>query len=229
MMAELSHILVVDDDTRIRSLLQSYLMEHGFRVTTAASAGDARARLAGLEFDLLVLDIMMPGETGIDLVSSMRADGVAVPVLLLSALSDPTHRIAGLSSGGDDYLAKPFEPEELLLRIRGLLRRSLPMAVSSKHVRFGEWLFAIVPAELRKGENTVRLTSREKDILRLLAQRPGEVLSRVQLAQNANDDSARSVDVQINRLRQKIETDPADPKYLQTVRGSGYALFADVV
>ena len=204
MVNSLPHILVVDDDTRIRSLLQSYLIEHGYRVTTAATAAEARARMAGMEFDLLVLDIMMTGETGIQLVTSLRMAGASVPVLMLSALSDPPDRIAGLSSGGDDYLAKPFEPEELLLRMRGLLRRTLPPIVANQHVKFGEWIFAIVPADLRRGENTIKLTSREKDILRLLAQRPGEALSRVELAQNSTDDSARSVDVQINRLRQNI-------------------------
>ena len=226
-MIDAPHILVVDDDRRIRELLKSYLMEQGYRVSMAASADEARAKMRGLDFDLLVLDVMMPGETGISLVTSLRQQRHGVPVLMLSALSDPPDRIAGLASGSDDYLSKPFEPEELLLRLKGLLKRVAPLAGALSNAMFGNCLFNIARGELVKDGLAIRLTSREKDILRLLTQRPGNVLSRLELAQAGNEDSARSVDVQINRLRQKIEPDPANPKYLQTIRGAGYALFLD--
>ena len=156
-----------------------------------------------------------------------RGEGHEIPVLLLSALADTQDRIAGLATGSDDYLVKPFEPQELLLRIRNLLRRSAVSAPARTEVRFGEFLFNVPRGELRKGSDLVRLTSGEKDLLRLLSQRCGTPLSRIELSQRGSDESARGVDVQINRLRQKIETDPANPLYLQTVRGAGYALYVD--
>jgi two-component system, OmpR family, phosphate regulon response regulator OmpR len=221
------HILIVDDDRRIRELLRSYLTENGYLVSLAASTADAREKMRGLVFDLFILDVMMPNETGLVFAENLRREKIVVPILMLSALAETQDRIAGLSTGVDDYLSKPFEPQELLLRIQNLLRRSLPQAELSREVSFGSLLFNIVNGELLQNGNSIRLTSREKDILRLLVQNSGEALSRAQLAQSGSDDSARSVDVQINRLRQKIESDPANPKYLQTVRGAGYALYID--
>lgn len=226
-MDEAPHILVVDDDRRIRQLLQSYLRDNGFRVTVAASATDARERMRGLVFDLLVLDIMMPGETGLDLTRTLRAVHDGIPVLMLSALADPTDRIAGLETGSDDYLAKPFEPRELLLRIRGLLRRQDGISRARTDVSFGAFNFHLQRGELRKGTELVHLTTRERDFLRLLSSRAGQTVPRSELSPGATEDGARSVDVQINRLRQKIEEDPSNPVYLQTVRGVGYVLHID--
>jgi two-component system phosphate regulon response regulator OmpR len=224
---EAHHILVVDDDRRIRELIKSYLAEHGFMVTVASSSRDARQRMRGIVFDLLVLDIMMPGETGLQLTSSLRNEGIEIPVLMLSALADTDDRIAGLATGSDDYLVKPFEPRELLLRIRNLLRRSAVALPVTTDVRFGVFQFNVQRGELRKSGEMVRLTSGEKDLLRQLANKSGVPLSRLELSQPGSVESARSVDVQINRLRQKIEIDPANPVHLQTIRGAGYALFVD--
>lgn len=226
-MDEQPHILVVDDDRRIRQLLQSYLVENGFRVTVAASAAEAREQMRSVVFDVLILDIMMPGETGLSLTQALRAEGNRVPVLMLSALADPPDRIAGLESGSDDYLSKPFEPRELLLRLKGLLRRQDVPGRARGEVLFGPFVFHLQRGELRKGAETVRLTSREKDFLRLLATRAGSPVGRGELAPEGSEEGARSVDVQINRLRQKIEEDPSNPVYLQTVRGAGYVLHID--
>ena len=223
-MNDAAHILVVDDDRRIRLLLQSYLNEQGFRVTVAASAAEARRRMDGVAFDLMVLDIMMPGESGLQLTASLKAQGSRVPVLLLSALAEPADRIAGLETGSDDYLVKPFEPRELLLRIHGLLRRS---ERGTAAVSFGGFTFNTQRGELRKDGEVIRLTAREQDFLRLLSARAGTAVPRSELAPSGSVEGARSVDVQINRLRQKIETDPANPYYLQTVRGAGYVLHLD--
>ena len=221
------HILVVDDDRRIRELLKSYLADNGFRVSVAESAAAARQRMQGLAFDLLVLDIMMPGESGIALTQALRGGAADVPILMLSARSDTGDRIAGLAAGSDDYLAKPFEPRELLLRIRNLLRRAGPAAEAESDVHFGGFTFNLPRGELRRDGETIRLTSREKEMLRLLARRHGAAVARGELAQKAGGDGTRSVDVRINRLRRKIESDPANPVYLQTIRGSGYALYLD--
>ena len=226
-MDEASHILVVDDDRRIRELLKSYLAENGFWVTVADSAKAARQRMQGLAFDLMVLDIMMPGESGIALTQSLREGAADVPILMLSARSDAGDRIAGLAAGSDDYLAKPFEPRELLLRVRNLLRRAAPAAEAEGDVRFGGCVFNLPRGELRRGGELVRLTSREKELLRLLARRPGQPVARGELAPPGATDNARSIDVQINRLRRKIESDPATPVYLQTIHGTGYALYLD--
>ena len=226
-MDELPHILVVDDDRRIRQLLQAYLMENEFRVTVAASASEARDKMRGVVFDLMVLDIMMPGETGLSLTQSLRAENNRVPVLMLSALADTSDRIAGLETGSDDYLTKPFEPRELLLRIRGLLRRQDVAPARRSDVIFGDFTFHMQRGELRKDGELVRLTSREKEFLRLLAARAGTPVPRTELAPEGSEEGARSVDVQINRLRQKIEDDPSNPLFLQTVRGAGYVLHID--
>jgi two-component system, OmpR family, phosphate regulon response regulator OmpR len=219
--------MVVDDDRRIRSLLQSFLMENGFRISVAASAQEAREQMRIMAFDLVVLDIMMPGETGLSLAQSLRQSGNTVPVLMLSALAEPSDRIAGLESGSDDYLAKPFEPRELLLRIRGLLRRQEQPARGRAEVAFGPYVFHLQRGELRKGAEPVRLTSRERECLRTLAAGAGHPVARGDLAPETSEEGARSVDVQINRLRQKIEDDPSNPVYLQTVRGAGYVLHVD--
>jgi two-component system phosphate regulon response regulator OmpR len=220
------HILIVDDDRRIRELLKSFLAENGFRVSSAGSAQEAREFMRGLEFDLLVLDIMMPGESGIELTKSLREAKAGVPILLLSALAETEDRIRGLMSGSDDYLPKPFEPRELLLRIKNILRRRRIVAINEE-VKFGSFIFHLGRGELRREGELIKLTTRERDLLKLLAQKSGAPVSRIDLAQPGSDESARSVDVQINRLRQKIEDDPANPIFLQTVRGLGYTLYLD--
>jgi two-component system phosphate regulon response regulator OmpR len=224
---DLPHILVVDDDRRIRGLLQSFLVENGFRISVAATAAEAREQMRIMAFDLVVLDIMMPGETGLSLTQSLRAAGNSVPVLMLSALAEPSDRIAGLETGSDDYLTKPFEPRELLLRIRSLLRRQDQPQRQRAEVAFGPYVFHLQRGELRKGAEPVRLTSRERELLRTLAAGAGTPVARGELTPEASEEGARSVDVQINRLRQKIEDDPSNPVYLQTVRGAGYVLHVD--
>jgi two-component system, OmpR family, phosphate regulon response regulator OmpR len=222
-----SHILLVDDDRRIRELLAAYLKTNGYRVTAASNAAEARKALAGLSFDVIILDIMMPGENGLDFAKALRDHGNAVPILMLSARSDASDRILGLSKGSDDYLGKPFEPEELLLRLRNLLRRSQPRAEKVTAVKFGECIFELENGALTRAGNAVHLTGREKDILRILAAAPGQPVPRAQLQAAGIPDDARAIDVQVTRLRQKIETDPASPVHLQTVRGQGYCLFAE--
>ena len=224
---EPAHLLIVDDDRRIRELLRSYLTGHGFRVTMAASAAEARLAMTGLSFDLLVLDIMMPGDSGLDLAAALRKDNQAVPVLMLSALAETEDRIRGLLAGSDDYLSKPFEPQELLLRIQNILRRSAVPLERPPEVRFGPFAFHLSRGELRRDGEPVKLTASERDLLRLLAGRLGEPASRAELSEPGADEDARSVDVRINRLRQKLEDDPGNPVYLRTLRGAGYALIAD--
>jgi two-component system phosphate regulon response regulator OmpR len=224
LVAEAPHILVVDDDARLRVLLQNYLGQQGYRVTVAASAGAARQMMAGLSFDALILDVMMPGETGLGFVQALRGGARQVPVLMLSALAETGDRIAGLSAGSDDYLAKPFEPQELLLRLQSLLRRAAQAEAVLDEFSFGPYTFRLSSGELTAQDVPVRLTSREKEILRLLAKAEGRSVSRAELAGEESADATRKIDVQINRLRQKIEERPADPRYLQTIRGQGYAL-----
>lgn len=224
------HILVVDDDGRLRDLLRRYLTENGFRVSTAADAAEARAKLESLAFDLLVLDVMMPGESGLDLTQDLRRTGV-VPILLLTAMAETEDRINGLERGADDYLSKPFEPRELLLRIRTILRRvngAAPARAAGAPVLLGGLLFDAERLELRGPDRIVRLTEAEAALLRALAQNPGATLSRDDLAQRLDlTGNPRTVDVQVTRLRRKIEPDPRFPRYLQTVRGKGYALLPD--
>ena len=221
------HVLVVDDDRRIRELITSFLSGHGLRVTAAASAAEARERMRGLAFDLIVLDIMMKEETGIELTRSIRAAKNSVPILLLSALSDAPDRVNGLASGSDDYLPKPFEPMELLLRIRSILRRSDRTTRSGEEVRFGACTFHLGRGELRRNGAAVRLTTRERELLRLFVERAGTTIGRTELMHPGTEENARTIDVQINRLRRKIEADPAAPVYLQTIRGAGYTLYLD--
>ena len=220
-----AHILVVDDDTRIRDLLSRFLRDHGYRVTTAEHAADARSKLANLAFDLIVLDVMMPGENGFDLIKFLRLDS-DVPVLMLTARSDIDDRLRGLELGADDYLGKPFDPKELLLRIGSILRRAVPPSPTPliESVKFGPFTFSLGKGELRSGADPIRLTEREREILRVLAEAPEGIVQREALAESGNGANERTVDVQINRLRRKLETDPSDPQYLQTVRGVGYRL-----
>ena len=228
---EAPHVLVVDDDRRLRELLARFLGDNGYRVTTAASAAEADLRLGNLVFDAIVLDVMMPGENGFDFARRFRADS-AVPILMLTARADGKDRINGLEIGVDDYLSKPFEPRELLLRLGNILKRTTladPSAAASRpdFVRFGPFIYGLARGELRKGEETIRLTEREREILTMLAERAGEVVPREELAAQGSAANDRTVDVQMNRLRRKIERDQADPLYLQTVRGVGYRLITD--
>jgi two-component system, OmpR family, phosphate regulon response regulator OmpR len=217
------HLLVVDDDRRIRDLLSRFLTSEGYRVTTADTAADARAKLKSLSFDLLVLDVMMPGENGFDFAKALRGSS-EVPILMLTARDAAESRIKGLEMGADDYLSKPFEPKELSLRIANILRRArLPAAPAVEEVRFGDFSFHIARGELKRGEEIIRLTDRERDMLRQLAAAPGETVPRQSLAQGGATGE-RAVDVQVNRLRRKIERDPGNPLLVQTVRGIGYRL-----
>jgi two-component system, OmpR family, phosphate regulon response regulator OmpR len=222
-----AHILVIDDDRRIRELLKSYLTDNGFRVTLAGDAGEARQQMRGLAFDLLILDVMMPGENGRDLARSLREENKALPILMLSALADASDRIEGLASGSDDYLPKPFEPRELLLRVHNVLKRTAPPAGQKDDARFGSCVFNLKRGELRRDGELVRLTTRERELLRILVQHAGGPVGREVLSPPGSEENARTVDVQINRLRQKIEEDPSNPIYLQTVRGTGYTLHLD--
>lgn len=218
------HLLVVDDDRRIRDLLSRFLAGEGFRVTTADNAPDARAKLTGLSFDLIILDVMMPGETGFEFARTLRGTS-NVPILMLTARDAAEARIEGLSLGADDYLPKPFEPRELSLRIANILKRTQPAAAPPvESVRFGPFVYHLARGELRHGDEVIRLTDREREMLRILAATPGETVSRMALAGNGDQVSERAVDVQVNRLRRKIEKNPANPLFVQTVRGIGYRL-----
>jgi two-component system phosphate regulon response regulator OmpR len=218
------HLLVVDDDRRIRDLLSRFLTTEGYRISTADSAAMARAKLSSLSFDLLILDVMMPGETGFEFAKDIRLTS-AVPILMLTARDAAESRITGLELGADDYVSKPFEPRELSLRIASILRRAKPVAApAAESLRFGPFVFHLARAELRKGDEAVRLTDREREMLAVLAAAPGETVPRLALAGNGGSVNERAVDVQINRLRRKIERDPTNPLIVQTVRGVGYRL-----
>jgi len=221
------HVLIVDDDRRIRELISSFLASHGLRISTAANALEAREKMRGLAFDLIVLDIMMSGESGIELTRAIRRQKNRIPILLLSALAETSDRLNGLQSGSDDYLPKPFDPMELLLRIRNILRRSNQVPAIGNEVRFGECTFHVSRGELRRNGELVRLTTRERELLRLFVERSGHAISRNELMNPGAGENARTIDVQINRLRRKIEADPASPVYLQTIRGAGYTLYLD--
>jgi two-component system phosphate regulon response regulator OmpR len=227
-MAEDAHILVVDDDARLRALLSRYLAGEGFRVTTAETAGEARDKLRFMHPDMLVLDVMMPGESGLMLTESLRQEqGSEVPVLLLTARGAPEDRIAGFEAGADDYLGKPFEPRELVLRIRALLRRApAPVETPAGPLPLGVLLFDTERGELSGPDGVVRLTGGESALLSVLARKPNEVLSREEIAATLGMDEAgeRAIDVQVTRLRRKVEADPREPRFLHTVRGRGYVL-----
>ncbi|PHQ98545.1 MAG: DNA-binding response regulator [Marinosulfonomonas sp.] len=228
-----AHLLIVDDDERIRLLLQKFLIRNGFWVTAARDATHARRILSGLEFDLIVLDVMMPGEDGISFTRSLREE-MATPILLLTAKGEAEDRIAGLEAGADDYLPKPFEPKELLLRINAILRR-VPQSDTAdtvpKVLHLGPVRYDVERSELWRGEDLVRLTATENQLMKIFSATPGEPVGRDTLVEKLGRDTGqaqeRAVDVQITRLRRKIEEDPKRPRYLQTIRGSGYMLAPD--
>ncbi len=224
------HLLIVDDDERIRELLRKFLARHGFLVSAARDAAHARRVLSGLEFDLIVMDVMMPGEDGVSLTKGLR-ETLATPVLLLTAKGETEDRIAGLEAGADDYLAKPFEPKELLLRINAILRRMpdpAPEAALPKILQLGPVRYDIDRSELMRGDEVVRLTATEVQLMRIFSEHLRQPVSRTKLVEELGRDGGqaqeRAVDVQITRLRRKIEADPKQPRYLQTVRGEGYML-----
>ena len=223
-----AHVLVVDDDARLRTLLSRYLAENGFRVSTATHAADARDKMRFLAPDALVLDVMMPGETGLALTASLRAERAGVPILLLTARGAPEDRIAGFESGADDYLGKPFEPRELVLRLRAMLRRSAGVAAEAPAgpLRLGALSFDPARAELSGPDGPLHLTGGESALLAALAARPNEVFTREDIAAALSMDETgeRAIDVQVTRLRRKIEADPREPRFLHTVRGRGYVL-----
>ncbi|MEL6792592.1 MAG: response regulator [Pseudomonadota bacterium] len=228
-----AHILVVDDDQRIRTLLKQFLIKNGYLVTEARDAEHARRILSGLAFDLLIVDVMMPGEDGFSLTKGIR-ETVESPILLLTAKGDTEDKITGLEAGADDYLPKPFEPRELLLRVGAILRRAAIIPVQDeppKTLALGDTRYDIGRGEMWRGEDLVRLTSTEASLMRVFAKTPNEALSRARLVEelggSAGGAQERAVDVQITRLRRKIETDPKNPRYLQTVRGEGYMLTPD--
>jgi len=228
---ETPHILVVDDDTRLRGLLRKFLMDNGFRVSVAADAKDARDHLTSFEFDLIVLDRMMPGEDGLTLAHALKSDH-RMPILMLTAMAEVEHRIDGLEAGVDDYLPKPFEPRELLLRIKNILQRTpaeptIPEA-EVKSVQLGDIRFDAERELLIGTDDTISLTSTEASLLRVLAEQAGRVMSRQSLSQLCDiNGGERTIDVQVTRLRRKIEPDPRTPRYLQTIRGQGYVLRPD--
>jgi len=224
----LPHILVVDDDDRLRELLRKFLSDNGFMVSTAADAADARTKLGVLAFDLIVLDLMMPGESGLEFAGDLRTRS-SVPILMLTAMGESDDRIAGLEAGADDYLAKPFEPRELLLRIRSILRRAVPpRAEAPAEIRMGDVVFDPARELLIRGGDPIHLTSVEAALLCALSETPGSILSREDLIDRTGGGaSGRAIDVQVTRLRRKIEPDPKLPRYLQTVRGQGYVLRPD--
>jgi two-component system, OmpR family, phosphate regulon response regulator OmpR len=228
-----AHILIVDDDERIRGLLQKFLSRHGFWATAARDAAHARRLLAGLEFDLLVLDVMMPGEDGLTLTKSLR-ESLTTPILLLTAKAETNERIMGLEAGADDYLTKPFEPKELVLRINAILRRvpvDAPVDAQPKTLHLGDVRYDVSRGELWRGADLVRLTATESALMRIFSSALHQPVSRSKLVEDLGRDTGqsqeRAVDVQITRLRRKIENDPKNPRYLQTVRGAGYMLAPD--
>lgn len=224
------HLLIVDDDERIRGLLQKFLIRNGFCVTAARDAAHARRLLAGLEFDLIVMDVMMPGEDGVSLTKALR-ETLVTPILLLTAKGETEDRIAGLEAGADDYLAKPFEPKELLLRINAVLRRAPQVeeeAAVPKYLHLGRFRYDVERGELWEKDQIVRLTQTEAQLMRIFSATPGEPVTRGDLVERLGRDGGqaqeRAVDVQITRLRRKLEIDPRQPRFLQTVRGAGYML-----
>lgn len=221
------HILLVDDDSRLAALAGRFLAEQGFRVTRAADAAEAREKLRAMEFDLMVLDVMMPGETGLELTNSLRAERApSMPILLLTARDTPEDVLAGFDAGADDYLGKPFDPRVLVARLRAMLRRAQPSASPALPIQLGEASFDAQRGELISPQARVRLTGAELALLATLASRPHEIFSREALAatMGMDDVNERAIDVQVTRLRRKIEPDPREPRYLQTVRGKGYVL-----
>jgi two-component system phosphate regulon response regulator OmpR len=228
------HLLVVDDDERIRSLLQQFLVQDGYLISTAENAEQARILLSGIEFDLIILDVMMPGQDGVSFTGELRNLGNNTPILLLTARGETEDRIKGLEVGADDYLPKPFEPKELLLRINAILRRMPDLKedkMMPKTLDFGNLRYNVARNELWDGENQVRLTTTESQLMKIFTSALGEPISRADLVMSLGRDVSlaqdRAIDVQITRLRRKIEVNPSQPRYLQTVRGAGYMLLFD--
>jgi two-component system phosphate regulon response regulator OmpR len=228
------HLLVVDDDERIRSLLQQFLVQDGYLISTAENAEQARILLTGIEFDLIILDVMMPGQDGVSFTGELRNLGNNTPILLLTARGETEDRIKGLEVGADDYLPKPFEPKELLLRINAILRRMPDLKedkMMPKTLDFGNLRYNVARNELWDGENQVRLTTTESQLMKIFTSALGEPISRADLVMSLGKDVSlaqdRAIDVQITRLRRKIEVNPSQPRYLQTVRGAGYMLLFD--
>jgi two-component system, OmpR family, phosphate regulon response regulator OmpR len=223
------HILVVDDDTRLRELLQNFLMDNGFSVTTAMHANDAMNKIALFQFDLIVLDVMMPYKNGLEFALELKASNSSTPpILLLTAMSETEDRINGLVAGADDYLVKPFEPRELVLRIKAILRRTGNNIENKNQVQFGDYVFDINLLRLQKNGELVSLTTGEGILLKALTEKSPEAVSRSELALIMGiADNERSIDVQITRLRKKIEPDNSRPLYIQTMRGAGYAIYTD--
>ena len=233
MSAETAHVLVVDDDERIRDLLKRFLSRNGYMVSTARDAAHASRLLESLAFDLLIVDVMMPGEDGFAFTRRITRQ-IEAPVILLTAKGETDDRIEGLEAGADDYLPKPFEPRELLLRVSAILRRAAPVVAETeppKHLSLGDTSYELLRGELRRGDEAIRLTSTEQALMRVFSRQPNEAVSRLRLAEELGGTSGevqeRAVDVQITRLRRKIERDPKNPRYLQTVRGAGYMLTPD--
>jgi len=225
--ADSPHILLVDDDGRLRALLNRFLSENGFRVTMAESAAEARDKLRFMDFDLMVLDVMMPGESGLEFTGDLRSDRApAMPILLLTARGTPEDIVAGFEAGADDYLGKPFDPRVLLARLRAMLRRAQPAPTPTGPLQLGPAVFDPLRGELVSPNTRIRLTGAELSLLMAFAARPHEILSReaIAAALGLDDVNERAIDVQVTRLRRKIETDPRDPRFLHTVRGKGYIL-----
>ncbi len=228
-----AHLLIVDDDSRIRSLLAKFLNKNGYLTTTARDAAHARRLLAGLEFDMLIIDVMMPGENGFDLTRDLR-DSLQTPIMLLTARGETSDRITGLEAGADDYLPKPFEPQELLLRVNAILRRAPSdpaKPTPPQNLHLGGFRYDIARAELWQGAQIIRLTSTENALMKIFASQPGTAMPRstlvAALGQGDSTAQERAIDVQITRLRRKFEADPKNPRYLQTVRGAGYMIVPD--
>lgn len=223
------HLLVVDDDNRLRRLLHQYLSENGFVIAEAASAAEAREQMENFSFDLMILDVMMPNETGLEFAKSLRNAGNIIPILMLTAMGDLQDRINGLESGVDDYLSKPFDPKELLLRINSILRRSLPSIQKEKENKlvFGACSYDVVRGVLSKADDYIPLTAVEAELMRVLVANVGKEITREELARQTNTENERTIDVQINRLRKKIEVDLKNPRYIQTIRGKGYICLPD--
>lgn len=221
------HILVIDDDNRLRRLLNQYLTKNGFVISEASSSNEARRLMAVMVFDLLILDVMMPQENGYTFAKDLRKKKEMVPILMLTAMGELQDRIKGLESGVDDYLSKPFDPKELLLRINSILRRSILGQTKENVFKFGETTYHVERSELERSGTFIPLTSVESDLMSVLVAKAGQEVSREELSEKTQTDNERTIDVKINRLRKKIEVDPKSPRYLQTVRGKGYLILPD--
>jgi two-component system phosphate regulon response regulator OmpR len=225
--AQQSHVLVVDDDVRLRSLLVKYLSENDFLVSAAADAASARVCLQSIHFDVIILDLMMPGESGLDFAKKIKRIN-NIPILMLTAMSAPEDRICGLEGGADDYLVKPFEPRELVLRLNNILKHSMEKVMTDKDIKLGDLVFNLYRGELKKNDYLIKLTEIEISLLKVLSNRGGQIINRDDLIElTGANGGGRAVDVQVTRLRRKIEPNPKMPRYLQTVRGHGYVLKPD--